>query len=90
MANRNQSISYQNMNFYSSDRRWGVKEIIKIGFLVLISIFIGYLIGLKDYGRVFDKNVSDSHSQRVETNNHDTIRVFKSMVSGENIQHHLK
>lgn len=82
--------TYQNMNFDSGVRRWSVKEILKAGFVILISIFIGYLIGLREFSRVFEKKLSAKHSHRIEINNHDTIKSFKSMVSGENIQRHLK
>lgn len=82
--------TYQNMNFDSSVRRWSVKEILKTGFLILFSIFIGYLIGLREFSRAFDKKLSAKHSHRVEINNHETIKLFKNMVSGENIQRHLK
>ena len=57
----------------------------KNGFLIILSAFIGYLIGYANHQQtLLNQNVITSNT------NHDTLRLFTESVSGENIQRHLK
>ena len=86
-TNRSYSCSYQDLNGL---RRWDVKEISRTIILILISALVGYMIGLRELNRVVDNKSFGSNSHRSEINDHDTVRLFKNIISVENIQRHLK